>query len=236
MNYNQKEEILRARFGQWYPLLKDYLHSDRFWSILKTIGELRLSKGVEIYPEVENYFLPFRLCSPANLKVVFIGIGPRKLSNGLAYGQKEHSLSTTPEIEHIKKSLENAYDTVLPGFDVTLESWAKDGVLLLNQAITAPNNDRMAHIGLWSAFYLEILAVISAYLPATIFVTPDDACIDKEHNFIIDSKNLLEKSDGKIFKSINNALIEIGKARDLTIPEINQVAWYEKYDKLKTIN
>lgn len=103
-----------------------------------------------IYPEIQNVFNAFYLCSPQNLKVVILGQDPYH-QPGQAMGL---SFSVYPGIK-VPPSLVNIYKELeQEGFLVDfangdLTKWAKQGVLLLNSALTVPESSANAHAKLW---------------------------------------------------------------------------------------
>jgi uracil-DNA glycosylase len=191
MNFNEKEKLLIDRFGTWYEPLKDYLHSDEFWEILNVIGTKR-KQGRNIFPKVENYFKAFLMCPFSCLKVVVLGESPltNGLSNGLYLGQLDTIYATVPPII---EELENVYNTLIIDYDYTFESWAKQGILLLNCPLTVERIEKEFYENLWKPFILEVLKAVNKEKICITFVITENTKpfipnIDKECNFIINKK------------------------------------------------
>jgi uracil DNA glycosylase len=61
-----------------------------------------------------------------------------------------------------------AFDTI--EFDYTLESWAKQGILLLNQSITRNIEKNESHKRPWNKFILAVIDALNKYKPGTIIL------------------------------------------------------------------
>lgn len=113
------------------------------------------------YPERSNIFRVFSM--PINdIKVVILGQDPyfNGEANGLAF-------SVNRNIK-MPASLKNIYKEVNKDYKVhnivewkTLEHWHKQGVFLLNTALTVEAGEAGTHIGYWQWFTREIVKIIS---------------------------------------------------------------------------
>lgn len=120
--------------------VKEYFGS---WESLIDMRELqivlcRLShvNPAFICPSISNIFKAFELCTYNDLKVVFLGQDPypqKGVATGILFGNKasvpENKLS--PSLQVIKEAAINyeiPHGTTT--FDQTMESWAKQGILL----------------------------------------------------------------------------------------------------------
>lgn len=118
-----------------------------------------------------NYDLVFRAIKemrPAELQVVILGQDPYHTAgkaSGLAFGYNR-------EYEgFIDSSLMNIFDEVRANFngelhtDRTLESWADQGVLLLNTRLTTEIGKPLAHANLgWESFIKDFLGQLPPHL------------------------------------------------------------------------
>lgn len=147
---------LEEHFGSWYDLLKEYLHSDEFTALGNMINQRRQSFNVNVYPSKEDVFKAFRLCDYNNLKVVILGQDPYytdNMASGLAFGVKDPLGKIPPSLKNIQKEVEaDVYDGLKLDFDHSLESWAKQGVLLINTSLTVEENNPGCHIKYWEKF------------------------------------------------------------------------------------
>lgn len=157
---------LEEYFGDWVKVIDMPL-------LNKTVDTLNyLYSKKSIMPEYSNIFKAFTLTSLDNLKVVFIGQDPypqKGVATGLLFGNKCVPLS--PSLEVIKEA---AINYELPHspyiFDITLESWAKQGILMINSALTVEVNKVGSYTMLWRPFMTKLLENISYVNPGIMYV------------------------------------------------------------------
>lgn len=129
--------ILERMRSDWLPLLKDFLESDAGQELNKFLTEDSKSGGF-IRPNVMDIFNCF-YCTPLNrTKVVILGQDPYPevgIADGLAFSTKKF-YETPKSLKNIFKELK--MDLRLDKAQLTndLESWARQGVLLLNSTLT----------------------------------------------------------------------------------------------------
>ena len=131
----------------WYPVLKDTLHSPMMDQIRGYLKQRR--KEVQVYPDSDRVFRAFQKTSFEHTKVVILGQDPYYdgSASGLAFGylegsKKKHSKS----LDLIFQEIENdEYNGLKLERDYSLEDWAKQGVLLLNTALTVEKNKALSH-------------------------------------------------------------------------------------------
>lgn len=126
----------------------------------------------DITPTWEKTFKAFRLCNPEECKVILVAQDPypqRGIATGLAFA---NDISTPPN--KISPSLRVIRDAVINPkipknnpcyFDISLESWARQGVLLLNTALTVKIDAPGSHIEIWKPFMSAFLATYSTLKP-----------------------------------------------------------------------
>lgn len=140
------------------------------------LGNLNKMNQELICPHPSRVFKAFKLCPYRDLKVVFLGYDPYPqmgVATGILFGNKadtpEDKLSLSLEI--IKECCIN-YE--LPHgpieFDNTLESWAKQGVLMINSALTCEVNRTGSHTMLWRKFIASLLRNLSYLDSGIIYV------------------------------------------------------------------
>lgn len=133
-------------------------------------------KGLVLCPHKQHWFRAFELCPLNNLKVVIVGQDPyhtirngHPVANGLAFSTNK-GLRIQPSLRNIYKELERT----IPGFEVPehgdLSRWAKQGVLLLNTALTTIKNKAGAHTVFWSGFTTHIINVINKVKPECVYM------------------------------------------------------------------
>jgi uracil-DNA glycosylase len=137
---------------------------------------LKIKDEKYLSPNIQDVFKAFYLCPYNDVKVVMIGQDPypqKDVATGIAFG----NFSNTPE-EDLSPSLQvikeaavnyeinhNAYY-----FDNSLEDWCKQGVLLLNSALTCRLRQPNSHLLLWRPFISKFLNNLSICHPGLIYV------------------------------------------------------------------
>lgn len=106
---------------------------------------------------VLNALRPLR---PADTRIIILGQDPYPApgkANGLAFGiwsewEGDRTQSSSGNIAR-----EACRGEIRPGFDFTLESWAKQGVLLLNTDLSVLPGKPGSHRGVWREVVAEII-------------------------------------------------------------------------------
>ena len=103
-------------------------------------------KTKTIYPDKNEIFSAFKLTSYKDCKVVILGQDPyhgENQAHGLAFSVKQ-GVALPPSLKNIYKEIENEFGCKMSknGF---LEKWAKQGVLLLNTALTVVAGNANSH-------------------------------------------------------------------------------------------
>ena len=114
------------------------------------------------------------LLSEHDVKIVFLGQDPypqKGVATGVLFGNKEGTTELSPSLEVIKEAAIN-YETPHPPlkFDVTLESWAKQGILMINSALTCEMNKVGSHVMLWRPFMSKFLQNLSNSNTGLVYV------------------------------------------------------------------
>ena len=154
---------LRDIFGKWMDFLDEKM-------LLKYRGMLMqcVSNNIPIEPSPEKVFSCFKLTPAESLKVVILGQDPYfdGSATGLAFANdifKEGFKSLSPSLKVIRDSvLSLANPEEMPIFDPSLESWTKQGILLLNSALTVKRGVPGSHTQAWNPFIEKLLVAISA--------------------------------------------------------------------------
>ena len=156
-------------FGDWMKVL------DRN-ETMKIMGWLRSINQSTLCPNIKDVFKAFKLCPYNNCRVVFIGQDPypqRGVAQGVLFGNSsdtpENKLS--PSLQVIKESVINfEIPHNLITFDPTLESWAKQGILMINSALTTEVGKIGVHMMKWRPFMIAFLKQMSMINPGIIYV------------------------------------------------------------------
>lgn len=223
---------LEEYFGDWIRVIDKNL----LVSILKVLDKEYKVKS--ICPEQNKVFRAFELCPYNNLKVVAVGQDPypqKGVATGILFGNNkevaEENLS--PSLQVIKEAAINfeiPHNCII--FDQTLESWAKQGILMINSALTVEMNKVGSHVMLWRPFIARLLENLSKSNTAIIYVLFGKQAqtfkpyINGKFNHIIEVEHPAyfartnTKMPYEIFNNISNLVKDI-----YNVP----IEWYKEY-------
>lgn len=124
------------------------------------------------YPPEDLIFNAFDKCSFSDLKVVIIGQDPYHgagQANGLCFSVND-GIKVPPSLKNIFKEIHNDLGTEIPNSG-NLESWAKQGVLLLNSILTVRANQAASHRNQgWEIFTDAVIKLISEQKQEVVFL------------------------------------------------------------------
>lgn len=156
-------------FGDWMKVIDKQ-------EAIKIMKWLKTTNPSSICPSIREVFRAFELCSYSNCKALFIGQDPypqRGVATGILFGNRiEVSDSKlSPSLKVIKEAVID-YETPhgLIYFDNTLETWAKQGILMLNSALTCELNKVGSHVMIWRPFISKFLKAMSERNTAIVYV------------------------------------------------------------------
>jgi uracil-DNA glycosylase len=162
---NPTEWKRRNLFGDnWYNLLKVAIDSDHMSQLGKNIASLR--KLSLVYPSPDRVFRAYKMCPPTYTKVIIVGQNPY-YQHGVADGLAFSYLDGKPQ--NTRKALDEILDEierdVYEGFNVNkhynLDYLAKQGVFLLNSALTVEYNQPDSHLDIgWQKFTAYTLKML----------------------------------------------------------------------------
>lgn len=132
--------------NEWDIILKDVFESEQYLK-LQSFLEDEYENNI-IYPTKENIFNALKLTSYNDVKVVIIGQDPYHEPNqahGLAFSVLE-GIKLPPSLKNIYKEIESDLGIKMNN-NGNLTSWAKQGVLLLNNVLTVKAHEANSHKG-----------------------------------------------------------------------------------------
>ncbi|BAE75072.1 Uracil-DNA glycosylase [Sodalis glossinidius str. 'morsitans'] len=129
--------------------------------------------GMTVYPPAKDVFNAFRFTELNAVKVVILGQDPYHGPNqahGLSFSVKP-GVPAPPSLVNIYKEL--ASD--IPGFVIPnhgcLQSWAQQGVMLLNTVLTVEAGKAHSHASLgWETFTDKVIKVLNAQREGIVFL------------------------------------------------------------------
>lgn len=164
------KEFWQKNMGEaWADKLGPLLVSDLTFELMNKVAQHYNSANV--FPDRRNIFRAFRVCPPENLKVIILGQDPyhdvtatedgyQPKATGLAFANPETSPGLNPSLRIIKRRVEHDFSTVELYFDKTFMDWAKQGVLLLNTALTVEQGKPGSHTELWEIWTKKALLLM----------------------------------------------------------------------------
>lgn len=145
--------------------MSQYLTTPLGWDIplLPRIQSLMTNTGSLLCPAESNVFRALSFFRPEDTRVIILGQDPyptedrsgQKKASGLAFGyHKSYRGPVSSSLLNIFTELANSGCGTT---DTSLESWAKQGVLLLNTQLTCELGKPLSHKGVWDVVVSDIL-------------------------------------------------------------------------------
>lgn len=153
----------------------DYLGAEfeaPYMQSLKTFLAAEKQARKVIYPHSTNWFRAFELTPLDQVRVVILGQDPYHgpgQAHGLCFSVRP-GVPTPPSLQNIYKELAQdvGFTPVDHGF---LESWARQGVLLLNSVLTVEQGNAGAHRNRgWETFTDRAIQVINEHCVNVVFL------------------------------------------------------------------
>ena len=156
--------------NDWDLVLAEEFEKDYFLKIKDFVEGEYESKT--IYPPHDEIFNAFKLTPLSNVKVVILGQDPYHepgQAHGLAF--------STPEGRPIPRSLKNIFKEIKEeyGYPIPdsgcLESWAKQGVFLLNTVLTVEKGNANSHSKCgWQTFTDNVIKILDMQTQPIVFL------------------------------------------------------------------
>ena len=148
-----------------------------------------------VYPPKQDIFRSLNLTSFDNVKVVIVGQDPYHepgQANGLAFSVHPN-ITVPPSLVNIYKECHDDLGCYIPNHG-DLTSWAKQGVLLLNNVLTVRAHQANSHRGLgWEQLTLNIIRYLNQREKPLVFILWGKSAQEKIQ-YIDTSKHLIIKS------------------------------------------
>ena len=155
----------------WQSILSDEINKPYFQDLIKTVDEEY--KKYTCYPPTKLIFAAFNYCSFKNVNVVIIGQDPYHgvgEANGLCFSVND-GIKIPPSLRNIYRELSNDFGTVFMPTSGNLQSWANQGILLLNASLTVEKDKANSHKHLkWNVFTDAVIQKISEEKKHVVFL------------------------------------------------------------------
>lgn len=142
------------------PVPPSWAHLPFFSTRWPRVSDALDAESRDILPPAPETFAALEACAPEDVRVLILGQDPYP-TPGHAHGL---AFSVAPAVTPLPRSLRNIFAEMTEDLGTCpatgdLRSWAAQGVLLLNTALTVPSGDAGGHMKLgWNALTADILA------------------------------------------------------------------------------
>lgn len=184
-------------FGDWCSIIDT--------NEVKKIVQKLLPFKHSICPNLKDIFKAFRLCPLHNVRTVLIGQDPyftykdnKPVATGLAFANSSDTFEKdySPSLKVLRDSFINfgmPHESI--NFDSSLESWERQGVLLLNTALSCIKGKTGSHTLMWRPFITSFLTNLSKATTGIVYVLMGSdaqslkSYINSRFNYIIETKH-----------------------------------------------
>lgn len=155
----------------WQDVLRTEREKPYFKKILRTIEEDRQS-GITVYPPNKEIFNAIQSTPLEHVSVVILGQDPYhgpQQAHGLCFSVRP-GVPFPPSLQNIFKELQADVGMPLPK-NGCLQSWAQQGVLLLNTVLSVRSGQANSHrdIG-WEEFTDAVIAAVNVRQKGVVFL------------------------------------------------------------------
>ena len=180
----------------WKRELNDEF-SSMYMKNLRTFLKQELKLEKKIFPPMNKVFNAFNLTPFTNVKIVLVGQDPyhgNGQANGLSFSVEEN-IKIPPSLQNIFKELFTDLRLTSPQ-NGSLEKWAKQGVLLLNNCLTVEKGLPGSHQGKgWEKFTDKVLQTVNDKKKHIVFILwgrkaqEKGNFLDKNRHLVIESSH-----------------------------------------------
>ncbi|MBR6789856.1 MAG: uracil-DNA glycosylase [Oscillospiraceae bacterium] len=160
-----------VQFGNdWDELLKDEFQKEYYLKLRQFLKQEYRTRT--IYPDMYDIFNALKYTAYKDVKVVILGQDPYHgpgQAHGLAFSVQK-GVPAPPSLQNIFKELQSDLGVTPPSHGCLID-WAKNGVLLLNTALTVRAGQAASHRGMgWEYFTDRVIALLSEREEPMVFL------------------------------------------------------------------
>ncbi|WP_407391733.1 uracil-DNA glycosylase [Carnobacterium jeotgali] len=209
--------------NDWLPILEEQINTPTYQSLKEFL--VHDYQETTVYPEMHHIWQAFEWTPYNEVKVVILGQDPYHgpdQAHGLSFSVLPN-VKTPPSLVNIYKELETDLDIPRANHGY-LESWAKQGVLLLNTVLTVRKGQAHSHKGKgWEVLTDAVIKKLSEREKPMVFILWGNPSI-KKRALIDETKHVVLTSvhpsplsayrgffGSKPFSKTNEALINLGE-------------------------
>ncbi len=191
---------------QWKNVLREEFEKEYFENLVKILHKEK-KEGKTIYPPGGLIFNAFELTPFDSLKVVILGQDPYHgmgQAHGLSFSVPDR-VTPPPSLKNIYKEIEDDLNIRL-NKNGNLESWARQGVFLLNAVLTVRAGEPTSHgnIG-WDKFTDAVIKTISDKKEEVVFLLWGNYArskrelIDRNRHYVLEAPHPSPLARGAFF-------------------------------------
>lgn len=216
----------------WNPVLRGEFEKP-YWRELQEFVAAERGRQL-VFPPHDEVFAALHLTPYASVKVLILGQDPYHgpgQAHGLCFSVRR-DVVVPPSLVNIYKELESDLG-VAPCAHGNLESWARQGVLLLNTSLTVRASKAASHQGKgWETFTDQVIAAVNNKPDRVVFILWGAAArrkkelLDLQRHVVIESPHPSPLSahrgffGSRPFSRANEALVEAGRGPvEWTVPQ-----------------
>lgn len=208
----------------WKDRLKSQFSADYMKKLDRFIEE-EIQKGKIVFPKAAEYFSALNLTKFEDVRIVILGQDPYH-----GPGQAHGLCFSVPQGIRLPPSLKNIFKELRSDLNIEnenrgcLESWGKQGVLLLNSVLTVEEGKAGSHQGKgWELFTDSVIQLLNDEKEQLVFILwgsyaqKKASFVDRQRHLVIESvhPSPLSAHRGffgtKPFSSANSYLQKFGK-------------------------
>ncbi len=157
--------------SEWQSILAEEIQKPYFSELLEIV--VLEYQNYTCYPPKELIFSAFDFCGFSNTKVIIIGQDPyhgKGEANGLSFSVND-GVKIPPSLRNIYRELVDDLGSIFMPNSGNLESWANQGVLLLNAGLTVREDLPNSHKQLkWNLFTDAVIQKLSDEKEGLVFL------------------------------------------------------------------
>ena len=157
--------------SDWTNALGSELRSEWFQELTNFVLEQR--HEATVYPPANETFNAFRFTSLSKTRVVILGQDPYHgpgQAHGLCFSVSDSETKLPPSLKNIYKEMAIDLGCQIPNSG-NLQSWARQGVLLLNTVLTVRKSEAHSHKKMgWERFTDAVIKCIGARKTPCVFL------------------------------------------------------------------
>ena len=208
----------------WNPLLRQEF-AEQYWAELQGFVQQERKLGA-VYPPEEDVYAALHLTPYADVKVLILGQAPyhgEGHAHGLCFSVRR-GVAGPPSLQNIYKEMQSDIGLAPPSHG-NLESWAGQGVLLLNAVLTVRASQAGSHRNRgWETFTDQVIRMVNNKKERVVFILwgafaqKKKPLIDSNRHYVIETPHPSPLSahrgffGSRPFSRANTALLEAGRS------------------------